>query len=384
MQAIGELTGGIAHDLNNILTVVTTNLDLMGSSLSEQQSELKQDFDETQAAVRRGTALIKKLLGFSRRGHLEIQPMDVVSLVADLSLMLRRIVPESIQMNLQTNAKAGTVRADAGALEQILLNLVTNARDAMVDGGLLSISVGGRELGQEYCATHPWTTPGKYVCISVGDSGIGMDEETRERVFEPFFTTKPPELGTGLGLSMVYGLVKQHGGVVDVISKQGEGTTVNLYLPQVYESAVGAKRPTPVQTMLGGIETILVVEDEEPIRRATRRVLETHGYTVLLAANGQEALKLYPDHRDDIDLVISDVVMPLLGGAKFYEALLESGGQPKILFTSGYTDRDVRQAGAIDPALPFIHKPWTVAALLSKIREVLDSEQVSGDPSSVS
>jgi two-component system cell cycle sensor histidine kinase/response regulator CckA len=379
MQAIGELTGGIAHDLNNILTVVTTNLDLMGSSLSEQQAELKQDVDETQAAVRRGTALIKKLLGFSRRGHLEIQPVHVVSLVADLFLMLRRIVPESIQMNLQTDAKAGTVRADAGALEQILLNLVTNARDAMVDGGLLSISVGGRDLGHEYCATHPWTTPGKYVCISVSDSGIGMEEETRERVFEPFFTTKPPELGTGLGLSMVYGLVKQHGGVVDVISKKGAGTTVNLYLPQVHESAVGVKRPTPVQNMLGGIETILVVEDEETIRRAARRVLEKHGYTVLLAADGQEALQLYPDHRDDIDLVISDVVMPRLGGAKFYEALLKSGGQPKILFTSGYTDRDVRQTGAIDPALPFIHKPWTVAALLSKIREVLDSEPVSGD-----
>jgi len=166
---------------------------------------------------------------------------------------------------------------------------------------------------------------------------------------------------------------------VDVYSEKDKGTVVNLYLPLVEEGAVGVARPTPPGSVSGGSETILVVEDEEPIRRATMRILEKHGYKVLLAADGVEALKLYPDHRDDIDLVISDVVMPRLGGAKFYEALLQSGGQPKILFTSGYTDRDVREGGAIDPALPFIHKPWTVAALLSKIREVLDSEMVSGD-----
>jgi signal transduction histidine kinase len=384
MQALGELTGGIAHDLNNMLTVVTTNLELMASSVTEDQAELKQDFDETQAAVRRATTLIKKLLGFSRRSHLEIQPVDVVHLVAELSAMLRRVVPESIEIHLITEPKAGTVRADTGALEQILLNLVTNARDAMVDGGKLSISVGRRNLGQEYCATHPWTTPGDYVCISVSDSGIGMDEETRERVFEPFFTTKPPELGTGLGLSMVYGLVKQHGGVVDVYSEKGEGTVVNIYLPLVHERTGGARRPTPVQTLLGGSETIMVVEDEEPIRRATKRVLEKHGYKVLLAADGEQALKLYPEHQGDIDLVISDVVMPRLGGAKFYEALQQSGGQTKILFTSGYTDRDVHQGGAIDPGLPFIHKPWTVAALLAKIRDVLDREPASGDSGSVS
>ncbi len=386
MQAVGELTGGIAHDLNNMLTVVTTNLELMSGSLAEHEAELRQDVEDTQAAVRRGTVLIKKLLGFSRRSHLEIQPVDVVRMVADLSVMLRRVVPESIEIHLITDPKSGTVRADTGALEQILLNLVTNARDAMVDGGKLSISVHPRELDEEYCATHPWTTPGDYVCISVSDSGIGMDEETRERVFEPFFTTKPPDLGTGLGLSMVYGLVKQHGGVVDVYSEKGKGTVVNLYLPHLpllEEGAVGVARPTPPGSMSGGSETILVVEDEEPIRRATMRILEKHGYKVLLAADGVEALKLYPDHRDDIDLVISDVVMPRLGGAKFYEALLQSGGQPKILFTSGYTDRDLRQTGAIDPALPFIHKPWTVAALLSKIREVLDSEMVSGDSISV-
>jgi CheY-like chemotaxis protein len=207
-----------------------------------------------------------------------------------------------------------------------------------------------------------------------------MDEETKERIFEPFFTTKPPELGTGLGLSMVYGLVKQQGGVVDVYSEPDEGTVVHVYLPLVHDSVVGGKRATPPQGVTGGSETILVVEDEEPIRRAAKRILEKHGYKVLLAADGAEALELFPRHGNEIDLVISDVVMPRLGGARFYEALRRSGSQTRILFTSGYADRDVSQRGAVDPNLPFIHKPWTVSDLLAKIREVLDKRPQAGGP----
>jgi two-component system cell cycle sensor histidine kinase/response regulator CckA len=383
MQAVGELTGGIAHDLNNILTVVSTNLELMGDSLPPQQEELKRDFEDTRVAVRRGTALIKKLLGFSRRSHLEMKAVDVVSVLADLSGLLRRIVPEHIEIDLVTDPKSGTVRADAGALEQIILNLVTNARDAMADGGKLTISVRRSRLDREYCTTHPWTTPGEYVCISVSDTGMGMDEDTKERIFEPFFTTKPPDLGTGLGLSMVYGLTKQQGGVVDVYSELGQGTVVHLYLPLVHESATVAKGETQPHGAAGGSETILVVEDEEPIRRATKRVLEKHGYTVLLAADGVEALELFPRHRDEIDLVISDVVMPRLGGARFYNALRKTWSSPRILFTSGYADRDVSQRGAIDPNMPFINKPWTVSDLLAKIREVLDAEPQPGGPDSV-
>jgi len=372
MQAVGELTGGIAHDLNNILTVVSTNLELMGDSLPPQPEELRRDFEDTRLAVRRGTALIKKLLGFSRRSHLEMKPVDVVGVVTAMSTMLRRVVSEDIEIDLVTDPKVGTVRADTGALEQILLNLVTNARDAMKEGGRMTISVRRSNLDQDYCSTHPWTTPGQYVCISVSDSGIGMDQATRERVFDPFFTTKPPELGTGLGLSMVYGLVKQQGGVVDVYSELGEGTVVNIYLPLVEDSVASVRHATPLPGVIGGSETILVVEDEEPIRRAAKRVLEKHGYKVLLAADGAEALELFPQHRDEIDLVISDMVMPRLGGAKFYEALRAGGSPPKILFTSGYADRDVSQGGGIDPDLPFINKPWMVSDLLTKIREVLD------------
>ncbi len=380
MQAVGELTGGIAHDLNNILTVVSTNLELMGDSLPPQHEELRRDFEDTRLAVRRGTALIKKLLGFSRRSHLEMKLVDVVAVVTGMSTMLRRVVPEHIEIDLVTDPKAGAVRADTGALEQILLNLVTNSRDAMQDGGRLTISVRRANLDQDYCTTHPWTTPGEYVCISVSDSGIGMDAATRERVFDPFFTTKPPELGTGLGLSMVYGLVKQQGGVVDVYSEVGEGTEVNVYLPWVDAGAAAVQRAAPPQEVTGGFETILVVEDEEPIRRAAKRVLEKHGYKVLLAADGAEALELFPRHRDDIDLVISDVVMPRLSGAKFYEALLKGGLAPRILFTSGYADRDVSQSGAVDPDLPFIHKPWTVSDLLAKVREVLDRDPRASGP----
>ncbi len=371
MQALGELTGGIAHDLNNILTVVSTNLELIAGSLPPDQQELGDDVRETTRAVRRGSTLIKKLLGFSRRSHLEVKPINVVRLVTDLSTMVRRVVPENIRIYLETDPKAGTVRADTGALEQMLLNLVTNARDAMEDGGHLRIMVRRQELDEEYSMAHPWTAPGHYVCISVSDTGTGMDADTRERIFEPFFTTKPPELGTGLGLSMVYGLVKQQGGSIEVYSEKGEGTTVKLYFPLVQEPAV-AERDTPVKTVVGGTETILLVEDEEPIRRAAKRVLEKHGYTVLLAPDGEEALDLYPLHKDDIDLVISDVVMPRLGGVKFYEALRELGTTPKILFTSGYTNRDVQESGSLDPEMPFLHKPWTVAELLEKIREVLD------------
>jgi len=230
-----------------------------------------------------------------------------------------------------------------------------------------------QELDEEYSLAHPWTAPGEYVCISVSDTGVGMDLETRERIFEPFFTTKPPELGTGLGLSMVYGLVKQQGGSIEVYTEKGEGTTVKLYFPLVKETAV-RERDTAPRTMVGGTETILIVEDEEPIRRAARRVLEKHGYTVMLASDGEEALDLYPQHQDEIDLVISDVVMPRLGGVKFYEALRERGGTPKILFTSGYTKSDVQDSGSLDPGMPFLHKPWTVADLLEKIREVLDEK----------
>jgi len=267
------------------------------------------------------------------------------------------------------------VDADAGAMEQILINLVTNARDAMPDGGDIKINVCQSRLEDGYLASHPWTRLRDCVGVSVTDTGTGMDESTRERVFEPFFTTKPHGVGTGLGLAMVYGLVKQQGGVIDVESEVGKGTCISMYFPLSKAETAPQIREELLSEVRGGSETVLVVEDEEAIRRVARRVLEKHGYEVLLAVDGEDALTKYRDQRDRISLIITDVVMPKVGGMEFYETLRKQGHPPKMLFTSGYTARDVHHGGKFDPSLPFLHKPWSVIELLQKVREVLDSEE---------
>ncbi len=379
MEAVGELTGGIAHDLNNVLTIMSANLDLVTDAIPEELASLRADLEETQAAARRGRALIKKLLGFSRRSKLEVRPTGLGQLVTDVSAMLRRVVPENIRVLISVEPGHDIIDADAGAMEQILINLVTNARDAMPDGGDITINVYRSRLEDGYLASHPWARLRDCVALAVSDTGTGMDESTRERVFEPFFTTKPHGVGTGLGLAMVYGLVKQHGGVIDVESEVGNGTTIRIYFPvSTAKTAPQTREETPSEVR-GGTETVLVVEDEEPIRRVARRVLEKHGYRVVLAVDGEDALRKYRDQRNRIKLIISDIVMPNVGGMKFYEILRKEGPPPKILFTSGYTARDVRNSGMFDSSLPFLHKPWSVTELLQKVREVLDSDVASGN-----
>lgn len=371
MEAVGQLTGGIAHDLNNILTVVLANVESVASGLPPEFAQFKEDLEETLAATNRGAALIKKLLGFSRKGKLDVKPIDIPALVSDLSAMLRRVVPESIEITLSVDADAGTVLADAGSIEQIMLNLATNARDAMPDGGSLEISVGRVTLGAELVGSRS----GDYVCISVNDTGEGMDEQTRQRIYEPFFTTKPPGIGTGLGMAMVYGIIRQQEGVVDVESEVGVGTTVKLYLPLRGEKS--ATSPPPVRQSKDqacGTETILVVEDEDLIRTAARRALEKHGYTVIAAGNGVEGLEVYRSRKSEIDLVVSDVVMPKMGGPELYEKLKEEGDPPRIIFTSGYAERQVHGKGVLDTTLPFLAKPWELAGLLQMVREVLDRQ----------
>jgi len=373
MEAVGELTGGVAHDLNNVLTIVSANLDLVTDAIPAELSDLRSDLEETQAAARRGRALIKKLLGFSRRSKLEVKPTRLGQLVTEVSGMLRRVVPENIRVHVTVEPGHDIIDADTGAMEQILINLVTNARDAMPDGGDISISVYRSRLEEGYLASRPWTRIRDCVGIRVTDTGTGMDESTKERVFEPFFTTKPHGVGTGLGLAMVYGLVKQHGGVIDVESEVGNGTTITMYFPLSAAEIASQTKDETLSEVRGGSETVLVVEDEEPIRRVARRVLEKHGYEVVLAVDGEDALRKYRDQRDRIKLIISDIVMPKVGGMKFYETLRKEGQPPKILFTSGYTARDVRDSAMFDPSLPFLHKPWSVTELLQKVREVLDS-----------
>jgi PAS domain S-box-containing protein len=375
MEAIGQLTGGIAHDFNNVLTVILANADLISSGLPRELTQARADVEDVQAAARRGSTLIRKLLGFSRRERLEVHPTDLTLLVSELSGVLKRVVPESIEIQVVAGEAEATVLADPGAVEQIVLNLATNSRDAMPDGGILRIEVTRTWLDEGYRATHPWVEPGEYVCVTCSDTGMGMDASTQERVFEPFFTTKPPGEGTGLGMAMIYGLVKQHGGYVHVYSEVEQGTTVNVYFPAA-SGEVGSAVDEVIrfEELRGRGETILLVEDEDGIRRATKRALEGRGYEVLVAEDGEEALEMFHRHEAEIDLIVSDLVMPRLGGRQFYEALKKEGKDPRILFTSGYSVDDVKAGSGFLRDVPFLHKPWTLTDLFLRVRQVLDHE----------
>jgi PAS domain S-box-containing protein len=371
MEAVGQLTGGIAHDFNNLLTVILANADLIAKSLPPEAAELRADVEDLQGAARRGAAMVRKLLAFSRREELRMRPVDLPKLVADLTGMLRRLVPEHITLEARAPAPVAPVLVDPGTVEQILLNLVTNARDAMPSGGMLTIMIAEAVVDKTYLLSHGWGEPGAYVRLSVIDTGIGMDQATLAHVFEPFFTTKPPGIGTGLGMAMVYGLVKQQRGFVEVRSRPGEGTTVEVSLPVASPSSGGAARGDRID-LPGGSETILLVEDEEGIRRSASRILRRFGYQVLLAADGEEALSIYRRHRADIHLVISDVVMPRLSGTQLYQEVHRDPDPPRFILTSGYTARDVGDRAVLDRAGPLLQKPWTVDDLLRRVREALD------------
>ncbi|MBI3082572.1 MAG: PAS domain S-box protein, partial [Gemmatimonadetes bacterium] len=371
MEAVGQLTGGIAHDFNNLLTVILANADLIAKSLPPEAAEWRADVEDLQGAARRGAAMVRKLLAFSRREELRLRPVHLPKVVADLTGMLRRLVPEHITLETRASESVAPVLVDPGTVEQILLNLVTNARDDMPSGGVLTITIAEAVIDETYLSSHGWGEPGAYVRLAVTDTGIGMDQATLAHVFEPFFTTKPPGIGTGLGMAMVYGLVKQQRGFVDVRSRPGEGTTVEVYLPVATRPA----RATPAGAtadLPGGSETILLVEDEEAIRRSASRILRRFGYQVLLAADGEEALALYRRHRADIRLVISDVVMPRLGGTQLYQELHRDPDPPKFIFTSGYAARDVGDRVVLDRAGPLLQKPWNVDELLRRVREALE------------
>ena len=368
-EAVGRLTGGIAHDFNNMLTVILANAEMLAGSIG-QDDGAKADLDELRAAARRGTAMVRKLLGFSRRERLVLQPVNIGRLVQELTNHLRQLLPSSVQFT--SNAEATPdVQVDPNAVEQILLNLLTNARDAMPDGGRVTVHTGRATLDAEHARRHGWGDPGEYVCMAVSDTGTGMDDAVMARLFEPFFTTKPPGVGTGLGMAMIYGLVKQHGGFVLVESQPGMGTTVRIYFRPAATTAIQETKTAEIEPR-GGNETILLAEDEEPIRRTARRILERFGYKVIAAGDGAEALEIIRRRRQEIDLVLTDVVMPRLGGRALYDTARAEGATMKFLFASGYTARDLGATGVIDADLPFIHKPWTIADLARRVREVLD------------
>ncbi len=371
MEAVGQLTGGIAHDFNNILTAVLSNAELIASELSPGLGDLRKDVDEIRTAARRGAQLVKKLMAFSRRERLVFEDLDLPHVCHEMTGMLQRLLPEHIDLQFVPE-ETGLVRADRGALEQILVNLATNARDAMPVGGTLRIAVRRAWVDQGFRNVHGWGDPGEYVCLIVSDTGVGMDERTRRRIFEPFFTTKPSGEGTGLGMAMVYGLVKQHNGFVSVYSELENGTTVRVYLPCAAPAHQEAEVGREAKAERGGTETILLAEDDDAIRRSAQRILERWGYRVRLVADGEEALQTLRLEPGKIDLVVADLIMPKIGGQRLWEEAKAEGLGVPFLFTSGYTARDLKACGDLEPGVPFLHKPWTVTELVTRVREVLD------------
>ena len=370
MEAVGQLAGGLAHDFNNLLTTILTMCQMLQSDLPSDAT-VQGDLDAIRGAAQRGSELTRKLLAFSRHQRLQLQAVAVEPLVSEFVKMARRVVPEDVEVELAVTAPGAVVAADPAALEQVLMNLVTNARDAMPTGGRMRIEVGSAVLDEADCRSHGHGTPGAYVVLSVSDNGGGMDPETQRRMFEPFFTTKPVGQGTGLGMPIVYGLVKEHNGFVRTYSELGEGTTVRVYLPAAEASAVPA--PAPGTEVRGGSETILLVEDDEALRRSGTRVLTRYGYTVVTAADGREALELVRSAAKAPDLIVSDVVMPRSSGPELLRALREAGVPSKVLFTSGYPARDVHERTPLEPGVPFLAKPWTIHELVRRVREVLDT-----------
>ena len=371
MEAVGRLAGGIAHDFNNILTAIFGYADLLTEEFPAG-SPARQDLEEIRKAATRASALTRQLLAFSRQQVLAPVVLSVNDLVADVDKMLRLLVGEDVELRLNLARDAGNVRADSGQLQQVIMNLVVNARDAMPTGGKLVIETADAELTEQYAELHQAVIPGRYVMLAVSDTGVGMDAQTKARIFEPFFTTKEKGKGTGLGLSTVYGIVKQSGGYVWVYSEPGHGTTFKLYLPRVDAPAEPQAPPRETAT-LTGTETILLAEDDEILRPLTKGLLTKLGYTVLDAKSAEQALAVAGARQGPIHLLVADVVMPGASGRELARRLAQSRPETRVLYVSGYTDDAIVHHGMLDPGLKFLQKPFTPAALARKVREVLDA-----------
>ncbi|OGP94641.1 MAG: hypothetical protein A2157_11295 [Deltaproteobacteria bacterium RBG_16_47_11] len=371
MEAIGQLAGGIAHDFNNLLTIIKGYSQLSLMELKEGDP-LKPNIEEVQKAAERAAGLTRQLLAFSRRQVMEIRVLDPNTLFRDLDKMLRRIIGEDIELVTLLADDLGTVKADAGQIEQVVMNLAVNARDAMQKGGKLTIETGNVELDSAYARNHVAVKPGSYVMLSVSDTGVGMTPEIRERVFEPFFTTKEKGKGTGLGLSTVYGIVKQSGGNIWVYSEPGKGTTFKIYLPRVDEPPEEVGQKGVKEGLPRGSETVLVVEDEEEVRKLAVQILRRQGYTVLEASQGNEASHICEQHKGPIHLMVMDVVMPGMNGRELAKSLEPHHPEMQVLYMSGYTDNAIVHHGILEKGLSFLQKPFTLEGLLRKVREVLD------------
>jgi PAS domain S-box-containing protein len=372
MEAVGRLAGGIAHDFNNILTAILGYGELMAGGLPADHA-LQDEVREVRKAAEHAAALTNQLLAFSRQQVLLPEVLDLNAVVTEMEKMLRRLIGEDVALFTKCASSLGRVKADRGQIEQVLMNLVVNARDAMPKGGKLTLETSDVVLDESYARDHAGVQPGPWVMLAVSDTGVGMDEATLARMFEPFFTTKEKGKGTGLGLATVYGIVKQSGGYVWVYSEPGKGTTFKIYLPRVEEKQEAPRRAAPVVAEdVSGSETILLVEDEEAVRRLVRMVLEGKGYTVLEASGWQAALEI-AGRKEPIHLVITDVVMPGVGGPELASRLEAARPGIRVLFMSGYAAGAVVNHGLLSSATDFLQKPFTPDVLLRKVRSVLSS-----------
>lgn len=380
MEAIGQLAGGVAHDFNNILQAIVGYSSMLLDRLPEQD-DTREFAEEIAQGADRAAMLTRQLLAFSRRQVLEMDDLDLNKVIKGVAKMIRRIIGEDINVQIMEGRRLGTVHADCGQMEQVLLNLCVNARDAMPEGGTLTIETENVAMDNEYCAAHAWASPGRYVLLSVTDTGCGMDAQTQARIFEPFFTTKELGKGTGLGLATVYGIVRQHEGMIQVYSEVGKGTMFKIYLPIVEREAstVGVK---VVERPRGGAETILVAEDDPTLQKLTALMLSHAGYTVLLANDGEEALDVFGAHAAEIALVLLDVVMPKKGGRAVYDALHQRYPRLRFLFSSGYSANAIHTGFVLKEGIELIQKPFAPDALLRKVREVLDKPDAGLIPES--
>jgi PAS domain S-box-containing protein len=371
MEAVGRLAGGVAHDFNNLLTVILGYSQILADGLPA--GRLADSTSQIKSAADRAAGITRQLLAFSRKTVLSPRIIDLNDIMLNLDSLLRRLIGEDIEVLTVPARDLGSVKADPGQIEQVIMNLALNSRDAMPQGGKLTLETANVQLDEKYAGEHQPISAGNYVMLAVSDTGLGMSPEVQARVFEPFFTTKEVGKGTGLGLSMVYGIVKQSGGYIWVYSEPGSGTTFKIYLPRVdqpAESAGADKRPSSVQR---GTETILLVEDDPQLRQLSSSVLAHCGYKVLTASSPEEGLEVCRANHQEIRLLVTDVVMPRMNGRQLAEQVLKISPQTRVLYISGYTNNAIVHYGVLDPGLWFLPKPFTLSALIAKVREVLDA-----------
>ena len=371
LESVGRLAGGVAHDLNNVLTPILGYSELLLKQCGEQPDS-RECVEKIMQAGLHARDLVHRLLVFSRKQALELKPLDLNDVLSGFEKLLRRTIREDVVIAFLPAPSLPLIRGDSGQMQQVIMNLAVNAEDAMPDGGTLTLETLATEVPEGSAAAHEGIEPGAYVLLRVSDTGGGMDRETLERVFEPFFTTKGPDKGTGLGLATVYGIVKQHGGSIQVRSRPGKGTTFEVYLPALEAHTVPAEPVPPPQAETRGSETILLVEDNESVRDLSEAILKQHGYRVLIAENGRQALAMLEDHRGPLHLLLTDVVMPEMNGRELFDRVSRLYPDVRVLYMSGYADDVITARGLMDEDPNFVQKPFSVRTLSEKVREVLD------------